>query len=105
MCGCVPWNYPHIEDEIKVICDGERSFCFDEAMATVSEECQLTPDCEETQYTLYSYKYNLNSERECTIKNKVLRMDAIQNGSELPPLTSDPVNQYDLLSLVGEKLR
>ena len=75
-------------------------------MKTGDVQChELYEDCSEVKYRHNSYKYKLDFNRECSIKNHLERIALVDHPIESAPVTVDPVQQYDLLTLVGEKLR
>lgn len=85
ICGCVPWNYPSLEDSR--ICSPKGNWCFENSVINVSEsltfnDCGCLPACNRIQYD-----YELSQIRELelyfgTEGNDYLKVvDYIQDGA------------------------
>ena len=113
-CGCVPWNYPQIEEKINEICDGPGTFCFENAMQSGfgQSQCDCLSNCDETIFSINENKFKRNHKSECdpdTLKVFKTRKYIEDQGVDVynVPLTPsrDEGLKYDVSALVGQKLR
>jgi hypothetical protein len=113
VCGCVPWNYPQLAENITEICDGPGAYCFERQMEKgfTQASCGCIPNCEEVRFSINQSKFKRHFKLECEGSDlRVLRKPQGETSGYHflnPPLKRrrDAGSQYDLATLVGEKLR
>ena len=92
------------------MCDGVGAFCFENAMKTAfdSSKCECLPSCEYVEYKVKKDMAKINYDEECHSKDESAFAWGVEfktKGKTLIPTFSDVSKPYDLLDLVGEKIR
>ena len=96
------------------LCDGVGAYCFENALkkAFDSKQCKCLPGCEYVDYNIKKDVAKINFDEECNNKpTKAFDWDIGSNekvktsGHVSLPYFSDVSKKYDLLDLVGEKIR
>lgn len=96
-CGCIPWDYPQLDENIELICDGIKTACFQNAMKGYNEtSCQCDPDCEGLVFAISENKFKIDSDTIC---------DLNQENTEMNQETNDFGKNYHLPDIIGEKVR
>ena len=109
ICGCVPWNYPHL-NETTTLCDGQSAYCFENEMESGSSDCGCQENCNGIQYLISDISKNpIDSARECIKQGPVrFKPELYRQGWKVGDdyMTSyDSLKSYDLNYLIGEKLK
>lgn len=66
MCRCVPWNYPHQEEE-DTICDSFGVYCFEDVIAhlNLTDKCDCRQECNILRYSNSISSTKLDPEEFC----------------------------------------
>eukprot|EP00095_Tigriopus_kingsejongensis_P009175 maker-scaffold145_size311916-snap-gene-1.10 protein:Tk09175 transcript:maker-scaffold145_size311916-snap-gene-1.10-mRNA-1 annotation:"GE16304" len=66
-CGCIPWNYPHLESTDRV-CDFHGSTCFERIMANSEQtkDCDCPFDCDSIRYTYSVSSTAIDKDKICS---------------------------------------
>lgn len=108
-CGCTPWNYPQETDAIITeICDGVQAFCFEQAMGEDYDRdaCSCLQDCDEVVYDVNDFNHKVDFNQECDVRPwEELYLPSFTAKVELKKHKSDTKGNFNLLDLVGEKMR
>ena len=106
MCNCTPWNYVHFDNENSILCDGVGAYCFEESMNQQynSTECRCFPNCEQVMYHADYDRAKINYKRECSLST-IMQSSFSWNTQLAVEQFSDVNKKYDVLDLLGEKIR
>ncbi len=67
-CGCIPWNYPRMGDDIPLCTSKEKNKCFSEILITSRDPTKCSHcliDCDTTSYAYNVLINNVNVEMWC----------------------------------------
>ena len=108
-CGCIPWNYPHL-DEKSELCDGPSTYCFQSAMESgfSQEECGCQINCNEVKYLISDIsRHDIDPIKECVRDPPSPRGQRLGGDSIFYPhrTTFNYKQRYDLSLLIAEKIR
>ena len=70
-CQCIPWDYPHLENEFHKICDRFGRDCFEKFMenTTLIKTCDCPYECATTRYSYSVSSTAINAEALCKDKS------------------------------------